>query len=69
MYQQTTFLAMKKNKHPHEHKMTEEDFKFALFGGNGEITDEMYGEVKRFAQYVRVLCCHTYGDLDTRLYF
>lgn len=27
--------------------------KFALFGGGGEITDEMFDEVKRFAAYVR----------------
>lgn len=28
--------------------------KFALFGGDGEITDEMYEEVKRFAQMVKL---------------
>lgn len=32
---------------------TDEDIKFALFGGDGEITDEMYEEVKRFAAYVK----------------
>ncbi|MEA4920218.1 MAG: helix-turn-helix transcriptional regulator [Clostridiaceae bacterium] len=36
-----------------ELKMTEEDFKFALFGGDGMITDEMYDEVKRFAQFIK----------------
>ena len=33
--------------------VTDEDIKFALFGGDGEITDEMYEEVKRFAAYIR----------------
>jgi len=27
--------------------------KFALFGGDGEITDEMYEEVKRFAAFIK----------------
>lgn len=29
------------------------DIKFALFGGDGEITDEMYQEVLRFADFVK----------------
>ena len=33
--------------------VTDEDIKFALFGGDGEITDEMYEEVKRFAAYIK----------------
>jgi len=33
--------------------VTDEDIKFALFGGDKDITDEMYEEVKRFAAYVR----------------
>ncbi len=33
--------------------VTDEDIKFALFGGDGEITDAMYDEVKRFAAFVR----------------
>ena len=33
---------------------TDEALKFALFGGGGEITDEMFDEVKRFAQLVRL---------------
>ena len=32
--------------------VSDTDIKFALFGG-GEITDEMYEEVKRFAQWVK----------------
>lgn len=31
----------------------DEDIKFALFGGDGEITDAMYDEVKKFAAYVK----------------
>lgn len=33
--------------------VSDEDIKFALFGGEGEITDEMYEEVKRFAEFVK----------------
>ena len=33
---------------------TDEEIKFALFGGGGEITDAMYDEVRRFAQLVRL---------------
>ena len=29
------------------------DLKVALFGGDGNVTDEMWEEVKRFAEYVR----------------
>lgn len=32
---------------------TENDFKVALFGGDGEVTDEMWDEVKQFAEYVK----------------
>ena len=34
--------------------VTDEDIKFALFGGDGEITDEMYDEVRKFAAYVKL---------------
>ena len=33
--------------------VSDEDIKFALFGGNGEITDAMYDEVKRFAAFLK----------------
>ena len=36
-----------------ERAVSDEDIKFALFGGDGEITDEMYDEVKRFAAYIK----------------
>lgn len=32
---------------------TDDDIKFALFGGSGDITDAMYEEVKKFAAYVK----------------
>ena len=31
----------------------DEDIKFALFGGDGEITDEMFQEVRDFAAFVK----------------
>ena len=33
--------------------VSDDDIKFALFGGDGEITDAMYDEVRNFAAYVR----------------
>ena len=31
----------------------EESLKVALFGGDGTVTDEMWNEVKRYAQYIK----------------
>lgn len=36
-----------------ERSVSDEDIKFALFGGSGDITDAMYDEVKRFAAYIK----------------
>lgn len=36
-----------------KHNVTEDDIRFALFDGADNITDEMYKEVKRFAEYVK----------------
>ena len=33
--------------------VNDDDIKFALFGGDGEITDAMYDEVKRFAAFIK----------------
>ena len=33
--------------------VSDDDIKFALFGGSGEITDAMYDEVKRFAAFLK----------------
>ena len=37
-----------------ERKVDDDDIKFALFGGEGEITDAMYEEVRRFARMVKL---------------
>ena len=34
--------------------VSDEEIKFALFGGDGEITDAMYDEVKQFAAFVKM---------------
>lgn len=34
-------------------RISDEDIKFALFGGEGEISDAMYDEVRRFAAFVK----------------
>ena len=34
-------------------KISDEDIKFALFGGSGDITQEMYDEVRSFAAFVK----------------
>jgi len=39
--------------HNSKYPISDEEIKFALFGGCGEITDEMYDEVKRFAEFVK----------------
>lgn len=38
---------------PSAEGVSDEDVKFALFGGDQEITDEMYEEVKQFAAFVK----------------
>ena len=50
----STLLGEEEKNAPSERgSVTDEDIKFALFGGDGEITDEMYEEVKRFAAYLK----------------
>ena len=36
-----------------ERKATERELKVALFGGDGEVTDEMWAEVKSFVEFVK----------------
>ena len=38
---------------PEPQKVSDSDLKFALFGGSGDITDEMYNEVLSFAAFVK----------------
>lgn len=40
-------------KPPAKATVTDDDIKVALFGGDGEVTDEMWEEVKSFAEYVK----------------
>lgn len=47
------YLAAAEKAAPEGRRVTQEDIKFALFGGEGEITDAMYQEVRQFAQYVK----------------
>lgn len=44
---ETEFASDKKRR------VSDEDIRFALFGGEGEITDAMYEEVKKFAAYIK----------------
>ena len=37
-----------------ERSVSDDDIKFALFGGDGEITDAMYQEVKEFASLIKL---------------
>ena len=46
-------LGQSEQRRPARAAVSEDDIKFALFGGEGEITDAMYEEVKRFAAYVK----------------
>ena len=50
-----TFTIEQKENAPAEtgrREVTDDDIKFALFGGRGDITEDMYEEVKRFAAYI-----------------
>ena len=48
----TDYLLEKENDPAANGEVTDDDIKFALFGGT-PVTDEQYEEVKRFARYVR----------------
>jgi len=37
-----------------KHSVSDDEIKFALFGGDGEITDAMYQEVKEFAALIKL---------------
>lgn len=36
-----------------ERSISDDDIKFALFGGDGEITDAMFEEVRQFAKFIK----------------
>jgi len=42
-----------KNAPTERERVSDEDIKFALFGGDGEITDAMFEEVRAFAAFVK----------------
>ena len=46
-------LGKEEEKPPAEETASEEEVKVALFGGSEEVTDEMWEEVKNFAEYVK----------------
>ena len=46
-------LGQSDRRQPARTQVSDDDIKFALFGGDGEITDAMYEEVKRFAAFVK----------------
>lgn len=46
-------LGKEDEKKPAEEAAGEEEVKVALFGGAEEVTDEMWEEVKNFAEYVK----------------
>ena len=37
-----------------ERAVSDDDIKFALFGGDREVTDEMYERVKKFAAFIKL---------------
>ena len=47
------FEGDSKNKNAHAASVTDDDLKVALFGGSGEITDDMWEEVKHFAESLK----------------
>ena len=47
------------------YKPTDEDIKFALFDGADNITDEMYEEVKRFAEALGTSSCYLLDGKET----
>ena len=52
----TDYLLGKNNKVPADsgkRSVSDEEIKFALFGGDGEITDEMFEEVRSFAAFIK----------------
>lgn len=41
------------NEESDHNQSIDKELKVALFGGDGEVTDEMWDEVKKFAQYIK----------------
>jgi transcriptional regulator with XRE-family HTH domain len=50
----TTAAALLGQSSANPAAVSDDDIKFALFGGDGEITDAMYQEVKEFAALIKL---------------
>lgn len=48
-----THLIEQYNSSTASRDVTDEDIQFALFGGQDEITEKMYDEVKKFAAFIK----------------
>lgn len=46
-------IGITEEAHTQSPTVTEDDIKVALFGGSGDVTDEMWNEVKQFAEFIR----------------
>ena len=58
-------LGEEKEKAPvntDKRSISDDDIKFALFGGDGEITDSMFEEVKQFAAMIKLREEHKKND-------
>ena len=51
----------KENLTPQSHEVSEDDIKFALFGG-GPVTDAQYEEVKQFVRFIKERDAHEQKD-------
>ncbi len=47
------YLLGKTDQKEKSPSISDEDIKFALFGGEGEITDEMWQAVREYAQFIK----------------
>lgn len=53
-YGVSTDFLLGREESMHSRLPTDDEIKFALFGGDAEITDAQFEEVKRFAQFVKM---------------
>lgn len=52
-YEVSVEYLLGRTESPTSPTVTENDLKVALFGGSGKVTDEMWEEVKNFAEFVK----------------
>lgn len=53
-YLGTTVEYLETGENPVQSDISDNDLKFALFGGSEGVTDAMFDEVKQFAQFVKM---------------